>query len=104
MTRITAQIRALEGCRPEQFPLQALLEAGEPVVLKGLVNDWGLEQAGLRSTQAAMAYLRSFYTGNPLPSHFGEPEVAGRMYYNEDFTRLNTVNRRERLDEVLGKI
>ena len=64
-----------------------LLAAGQPRVLKGLVSDWALTRAGLRSADEAMAYLRSFYNGKTLSASFGPPEIAGRLFYNEDFTQ-----------------
>ena len=104
MVQVAGKIRVIEGCRPDSLPLDELLTRGEPVVLKGLVSDWGLVQAGLQSELAAMAYLQSFYNGKPVQYSFGEPGIRGRPFYNEDFTELNTVVRRNRLDEVLREI
>lgn len=104
MAEIAAQIRVLEGCRPDDFPLHELLSRGEPVVLQGLVRDWGLVRAGLRSDQEAMTYLRSLYNGKTVGTSFGGPQIAGRLFYNEDFTELNFANRRAPMDEVLHEI
>ena len=60
------RVPELSGCRPDDLPLDNLLAAGEPRVLKGLVADWALTRIGLKSEQEAMAYLRSFYNGKPL--------------------------------------
>ncbi len=97
-------MRTLEGVQPSALPLQDLVAAGEPVVLRGIVRDWGLVQAGLRSTQDAMAYLRSFDTGVPVPYSFGEPGIEGRPFYNADFTELNFEVRRGPLTQVLEAI
>lgn len=104
MVKIAKKTRVLEGCRPDNFPLDELLSGDEPVVLKGLVKDWGLVRAGLNSDQEAMNYLRSFYNGKTVGTSFGDPQIAGRLFYNEDFTELNFVSRRAPLDEVLNKI
>jgi hypothetical protein len=104
MAEIAAKIRVLEGCRPDDFPLHELLSTGEPVVLQGLVRDWGLVRAGLRSDQEAMSYLRSLYNGKTVGTSFGDPQIAGRLFYNEDFTELNFANRRAPMDEVLREI
>jgi hypothetical protein len=101
---VARQIRVVTGCRPEDVPVAELLRAGEPVVLKGVALHWGLVQAGLRSEQEAMSYLRSFYNGRILSACFGEPEIAGRLFYNEDFTQLNFESRRAPMDEVLRDI
>ncbi|MET0549171.1 MAG: cupin-like domain-containing protein [Xanthomonas sp.] len=97
-------MRTLEGVQPTALPWQALVAAGEPVVLRGIARDWGLVQAGLRSTQDAMAYLRGFDAGVPVPYSFGGPEIEGRPFYNADFTQLNFEVRRGQLTQVLDAI
>lgn len=99
-----AAIREFEGARPDALPLDALLEAGEPLVLRGIARDWGLVRAGLRGVQDAMAYLRQRYNGRPLQYSYGEPDVAGRPFYRDDFTELNFEVRRSGLDAVLDGI
>ena len=56
-------MRELTGCRPDQLPLEDLLASAEPCVLRGLVSDWAITRAGLRSDREAMDYIRSFYNG-----------------------------------------
>ncbi|MCW0415024.1 hypothetical protein NB689_000778 [Xanthomonas sacchari] len=97
-------MRTLEGVQPTALPLQDLVASGEPVVLRGIARDWGLVQAGLRSTQDAMAYLRSFDAGVPVAYSFGEPGIEGRPFYNADFTQLNFEVRRGTLTQVLEAI
>ncbi|MDV0439296.1 cupin-like domain-containing protein [Xanthomonas sacchari] len=97
-------MRTLEGVQPTALPLQDLVAAGEPVVLRGIARDWGLVQAGLRSTQDAMAYLRGFDAGVPVPYSFGEPRIEGRPFYNAEFTALNFEVRRGPLTQVLEAI
>lgn len=104
MAQVAGKIRVLEGCQRASLSLDDLLASGQPAVLKGLVKDWGIVRAGLRSDQEARDYLRSFYNGKPVQYSFGEPEIAGRPFYNDDFTELNCLVRRDRLDEVLNQI
>ena len=104
MAQVAGKIRVLEGCRSDNLPLGALLAGGEPAVLKGLVRDWGLVRAGVSSDQEAMDYLRSFYNGAPVRFTYGEPQIAGRPFYNDDFTALNCAVRRARLEELLDQI
>jgi len=99
-----ARTRVLEGVRPENLPLDELLAAGEPAVLKGLAADWGLVKAGQRSDLEAMGYLRSFYNGKTVGTSSGDAQIAGRLFYNEDFTELNFTPGRARLDDVLREI
>jgi hypothetical protein len=104
MVEVAGDIRVIEGCRPDALPLDELLAAGHPALLKGIVRDWGLVQAALESTQAAMACLRACYNGKPVQYSYGGPEVAGRPFYNDDFTDLNCEVRRGGLDQLLDEI
>jgi len=104
MAQITKQTRVLEGCQPDSLPLHQLLSGDEPVVLKGLVKDWPFVTAGLRSDRDAMNYLRSFYNGKTVGASKGEPQIAGRLFYNEDFTELNFASQRAPMDAVLKDI
>lgn len=99
-----AAIRTLETVDADALPLDALLADGEPVVLRGIAREWGLVQAGSRSTQDAMAYLRGFDAGVPIQYSFGGPEIEGRPFYDDDFTRLNFEVRRGLLAQVLDEI
>lgn len=104
MLEVASNIRVIEGCRPDTLPLGELLAAGQPALLKGMVRDWELVRAGKESNQSAMAYLRGHYNGKPVQYSYGGPQVAGRPFYNEDFTALNCEVRRGGLDQVLDEI
>ena len=104
MVKVRNEVRVIEGCTPEALPLGELLAAGEPTVLRGIARGWGLVQAGQRSVDDAMNYLRSFYNGKVLSASFAPPGVAGRLFYNADFTRLNFEARRTKLGDVLDEI
>ena len=104
MAEVAGDIRVIEGCKPDTLPLDELLATGQPAVLKGIARDWGLVRAGRESAQAAMAYLLGYYNGKPVQYSYGGPEVAGRPFYNDDFTRLNFEVRRNGLDRVLEEI
>lgn len=97
-------MRTLEGLQPGALPLEALVAAGEPVVLRGIARDWALVQAGLRSTGEALTYLRGFDAGLPVQYSYGGPEIEGRPFYNDDFTQLNFEVRRGLLAQVLEEI
>jgi hypothetical protein len=104
MVEVAGRIRVIEGCTPDNFPLSELLANAQPAVLKGLVANWGLVRAGLESDARAREYLASFYNGRPIDFSYGEPRIAGRPFYNEDFTKLNFTVRREQLDRILEEI
>jgi hypothetical protein len=104
MAEVAANIRVIEDCKPDALPLLELLGSGQPAVLRGVARDWGLVQAGLRSMPDAMDYLRSHYNGQPVTYSSGSPAVAGRPFYNHDFTALNCEVRRSLLGDVLDEI
>ncbi len=82
---IENKVRVLEGCRPDDLPLAALLADAEPVVLKGLVRDWPLVRAGPASRMTRRwSYLRSFYNGRTVGTYFGGPDIGGRLFYNDE--------------------
>src|SRR3546814_16425301 len=59
--------------------LDALLEgAREPFVLRGLVADWPLVEAGKRSARAARAYLLDHARDRPFKVSIGPPGHDGR--------------------------
>lgn len=94
----------LHGIRPDALPIGELLAHNEPRVLRGLATDWEITRAGRRSDLEAIRYIRSFYNGKPISASMGEAGIGGRLFYNEDFTRLNFDSRRTRLDTVLDAI
>ncbi len=104
MAAVSRNIEVLADCRADDLPLEQLLGRGEPVVLKGLVSEWGLVRAGLESDEAAIRYLRLHYNGKPVGYSYGEPEIRGRPFYTQDFSALNCIVKRDRLDEVLSQI
>lgn len=104
MSAVTVATRSIEVEQPGLVPLAALLDAAEPVLIKGLARQWGLVAAGLQSSTDAMAYLRSHYNGRPVQYSYGPPEIGGRPFYNDDFTALNCEVRRSDLGDVLDAI
>ncbi|HET9862233.1 MAG TPA: cupin-like domain-containing protein [Steroidobacteraceae bacterium] len=104
MVKVSNEAPVIEGCTPETLPVGELLAAARPTVLRGLARRWGLVEAGLRSVDDAMNYLRSFYNGKVLSASFAPAGVAGRLFYNDDFTRLNFEARRTTLGDVLDEI
>lgn len=84
---------------------QALANATQPVVLRGLVAHWPLVQvglqAGLQAPQAVATYLRGFYRDATVDAWLGDASIQGRFFYNDAFTGFNFRPQRLRLDDVL---
>lgn len=99
-----ASVAERSDVQPDALPLDDLLEAGKPVVLRGLVGQWKLTQAGRRSTADAMACLRAFDNHRPIQYSYGEPAIAGRVFYTSDFTQINCEVRRGDLGGLLDAI
>ena len=103
MVQTLRRVREISA-RPDNLPLDELLARNEPVVLRGLVADWGLTRAGVESDRAAMDYIRSFYNGRQVNASVGSPEIQGRLFYTEDFSKLNFTVERVKIDAFLGRI
>jgi Cupin-like domain len=66
-----------------------ILPAAQPVLLRQLVPDWPVVQAGRRSPQALSDYIRRFDRGAFVNTMLGPPEIKGRFFYNDDLSGLN---------------
>lgn len=104
MTESIASIPEREDARADALPVAELLDAGQPVVLRGLVRDWELVRAHRTSSDGAMTCLRRFYNGRPVQYSYGAPAIAGRVFYTDDFTDINCEVRRGGLDALLDTI
>ena len=63
----------------------ALLEgAREPFVLRGLVADWPLVEAGKRSARDARRYLLDHARDRPFKVSIGAPGHDGRLFYDAE--------------------
>jgi hypothetical protein len=93
----------LHGINSHNIP-RDVINAAEPVVFKQLVDDWPMVQAGRMSDQASVDYLKSFYNGNPTIVCKIPAENNGRMFYNENCTRLDYESFKGRIDETLDAI
>jgi hypothetical protein len=81
-----------------------LLQATEPVVLRGLVAHWPMVRAAVASAQSADAYLRSFYRDATVGAWLGAPDIGGRFFYNEAFNGFNFRPEHMKLDAVLAAL
>jgi len=97
------EITQIEIASPVDFP-EAVKSFTQPTLLKGLVADWPLVQAGKQSDGAADEYLRSFYNDTPVTISVGEPDSRGRIFYDEQYAGFNFKTLRGWLDGVLDEI
>jgi hypothetical protein len=88
MPTVAASVRELDASATSAWR-ESVLGATEPVLLRGLVGQWPLVQAGEQSMAAALAYLRGYYRNATVGAWFGPPGIRGRFFYNDDFTGFN---------------
>jgi hypothetical protein len=75
-------------CQGYDSLTDAMMTSSEPIILKGLIQNWPLVKQGLRSSVAAADYLRSFYNQKPVFAMLAEPQEQGRFFFNFLFSCL----------------
>ncbi len=96
-------ITELTGYRPQTID-DAVLSSTEPLVLRALVTDWPIVEAGRQSPQSAADYILQFYSGDPVTAAFGPPSIKGRVGYNEDLTDFNFERATVKVDAFLERL
>ncbi|MDV6329827.1 cupin-like domain-containing protein [Asticcacaulis sp. 201] len=67
-----------------------ILPAGQPVIMKGLVNDWPAVARARQSDAAVRDYLKAFATpGKAVPVSVLPPLFKGRFFYNDEVNGYN---------------
>jgi Uncharacterized conserved protein len=103
MTIAKTEVKTLTGLQPNAIP-DDLLQQNEPFIVRGLVSDWPLVQAGRQSAAAAMQYIEQFYSGKPVVVYSCAPEKNGQFFYDESCTALDFEATRAPLTEVLNRL
>ena len=103
MLEIKNTVKEVWGYHRDNIP-RAIIQGGDPVVLKGVVSDWPIVKAGLTSDESAAAYIKSFYVGHTVVVYQAEAEKQGRFFYSEDYSKLNFNSDRVPLDGVIDRI
>ena len=104
MNDLAKQIPVLEGVRPDQIPFDKLFAANGPVILRGLVSDWSLVEAGKLSPDNAMDMLQSHSSGQPVGVYIAPPATKARFFYNDDCTGFNYQSKHTKLSEIFAQI
>ena len=107
---MSSEILSLEDVAPLQEvqatgfeELRPHMAENRPFVVRGLVKDWPLVQAGLQSGKAARDYLLTKARDVPFVVNIGSPEHDGRMFYQHDMS-MNTQMGKARLPLVFERI
>ncbi|GAA3697165.1 cupin-like domain-containing protein [Sphingomonas cynarae] len=92
--RVVADAAALDA---------ALRTADRPFVVRGLIADWPLVQAGRRSAAAARRYILDHRRDVPFTVSVGANGSDGRLFYDAAMA-MNFATFKARLDEVFAHI
>ncbi|VUD41909.1 hypothetical protein TDB9533_00585 [Thalassocella blandensis] len=103
MLNITSQVSADTRASAENIPLE-VLQATQPLVMRGLVQHWPVVKASRQSPSQAADYLRRYYQGKPVVVSVGKPEIDGRVFYNATFTDFNYESHKVNLNQLLDKL
>ena len=82
---------------------EKLRGATRPFVVRGLVRDWPLVEAGRRSGRDARDYLLRFRRNAPFVVSIGQPGSGGRLFYDEAM-RMNFRTAKAKLPEIFAQI
>jgi hypothetical protein len=88
---------------PECFRRE-VAERCEPAVLRGACGGWPATQAARNSWTDLSGYLARFDNGIPAQAFIGDPEIAGRYFYDEDLDGFNFAREDLRVSEALERI
>lgn len=97
------RVRELPGATPSAIPAE-VFGAGEPIVLKGLVDSWPAVQASRESFPAIATYLSRFFTHQPVTVYVGDADIDGRFFYSDDFSGFNFRSGTAQLGQVFQKL
>ena len=81
--------RTVREVPAERMPDTGLASACEPLVVRGLCEDWPAVREAARSLDAFANYLSRFDTGLAAQCFVAPPEVEGRYFYSEDMAGFN---------------
>jgi len=84
--------------------LNQVLDGREPVIFRGLVDQWPSVRAFQHSNKAGMEYVGQFVADRPVTVFVGEKEIGGRFGYNADCSGLNFKRGRIVLNKVITKL
>jgi hypothetical protein len=81
-----------------------ILTSTTPLVLKNLVSEWPLVKAGMQSSDAAINYICGYYKNAAVGAFFGDADMGGRVFYNDDMSGFNYKLVMMSLDAILQKL
>lgn len=104
MKTVTNKVLVLEGITPQTIPYDELFSQNQPVILKGLVKNWPLVQAGQESAEKVMEQLELHYSKRPMLVYKAPAQIKARFGYNKTCTGFNFTSERSTVPEVFDLI
>ncbi|WP_024891782.1 cupin-like domain-containing protein [Luteimonas huabeiensis] len=90
---------------PRDAPLEEILRAQTPLVVRELVAHWPAVRAATRSPVAAAAYLRRFaHDALPAIATIAPPEARGRVFYDDAMRGFNFRHERVPMSVALNTL
>lgn len=81
-----------------------LVDAAEPVILRGLVREWPVVAAARGGTASLVTFLKAFGSGGAARCVVGHPAIGGRFFYARDMTGLNFGRRDATVADLLDQL
>ncbi len=97
-----AEVREITVDGPADLDLH-LREATTPFIVRGLIADWPMVQAGRQSSRAARDYIQRYARDLPFAVSVGTPDSRGRLFY-DDTHAMNFQMLRAKLPEIFARI
>lgn len=66
-----------------------IIPLGQPAILKGVINDWPIVEAGKTSPEVFCQYLKRHALNKRVNLVRGQQKNNGRLFYNETLTGVN---------------
>lgn len=82
------KLKKNSGCTPENVP-DEVFTSDSPILIKNLIKSWPAVMASKKSPAESLEYLKKFATDEPYTVFFGEPDINGRVFYNDDCSGFN---------------
>ncbi len=83
---------------------EEIVPASQPVVIKGLIEDWPAVRAGRESPRALADLLRGYDKGKPVVVIECARETGGHLFYREDMSGLNFQRNRGHVGSTIERL
>ncbi len=98
--------RPIEIVSRDEFDLAACVDGNfdQPLLIRGLVQDWPLVKSSRENSEALKAYLSSFYSDRPITVYQAPSDANGRIFYNDSLTGFNFDRTQTNLLDFFAKL